>query len=100
MMADYDPESQQAFIEMCRNESYRLNKAGMNYIVSKCPPPSAKRQELYAAWREARARAEKRLAAPPQKISFNRKQFAPYLEGHSDAEIEALFLEFLRERVV
>ena len=25
---------------------------------------------------------------------------APYLEGHSDAEIEALFLEFLRERVV
>jgi len=100
LMADYDPESQQAFIEMCRNESYRLNKAGMNYIVSKCPPPSAKRQELYAAWREARARAEKRLAAPPQKISFNRKQFAPYLEGHSDAEIEALFLEFLRERVV
>ena len=99
MMADYDPESQQAFIEMCRNESYRLNKAGMNYIVSKCPPPSAKRQELYAAWREARARAEKRLAAPPPKISFNRKQFAPYLEGHSDAEIEALFLEFLRERV-
>lgn len=54
MMADYDPESQQAFIEMCRNESYRLNKAGMNYIVSKCPPPSAKRQELYAAWRRPR----------------------------------------------
>ena len=99
MMADYDPESQQAFIEMCRNESYRLNKAGMNYIVSKCPPPSAKRQELYAAWREARARAEKRLAAPPKKISFNRKQFVSYLEGHSDGEIEALFLESLRERV-
>lgn len=99
MIADYDPESQQAFIEMCRNESYPLNKAAMKYIASKCPPPSAKRQDMYEAWREARARAEKRLAAPPKKISFDRKQFAPYLDGRSDKEIEALFLEFLRERV-
>ena len=98
LMADYDPESQQAFIEMCRNESYLLNKAAMKYIASKCPPPSAKRQDMYEAWREARARAEKRLAAPPKKISFDRKQFAPYLDGRSDKEIEALFLEFLRER--
>lgn len=98
MIADYDPESQQAFIEMCRNESYPLNKAAMKYIASKCPPPSAKRQDMYEAWREARARAEKRLAAPPKKISFDRKQFAPYLDGRSDKEIEALFLEFLRER--
>ena len=98
MMADYDPESQQAFIEMCRNESYLLNKAAMKYIASKCPPPSAKRQDMYEAWREARARAEKRLAAPPKKISFDRKQFAPYLDERSDKEIEALFLEFLRER--
>ena len=98
MMADYDPESQQAFIEMCRNESYPINKAAMKYIASKCPPPSAKRQDMYEAWREARARAEKRLAAPPKKISFDRKQFAPYLDERSDKEIEALFLEFLRER--
>lgn len=98
MMADYDPESQQAFIEMCRNESYPINKAAMKYIASKCPPPSANRQDMYEAWREARARAEKRLAAPPKKISFDRKQFAPYLDGRSDKEIEALFLEFLRER--
>ncbi len=98
LMADYDPESQQAFIEMCRNESYLLNKAAMKYIASKCPPPSAKRQDMYEAWREARARAEKRLAAPPKKISFDRKQFAPYLDERSDKEIEALFLEFLRER--
>ena len=98
MIADYDPESQQAFIEMCRNESYPLNKAAMKYIASKCPPPSAKRQDMYEAWREARARAEKRLAASPKKISFDRKQFAPYLDGRNDKEIEALFLEFLRER--
>lgn len=99
MMADYDPESQQAFIEMCSIEGCPINKAAMKYIASKCPPPSANRQDMYAAWREAQARAEKRLAAPPKKISFNRKQFAPYLEGHTDKEIEALFLEFLRERV-
>lgn len=98
MMADYDPESQQSFIEMCRNESYPLNKAAMKHIAFKCPPPSARRQDMYAAWRETRDRAEKRLAAPPRKISFDRKQFAPYLDGHSDKEIEALFLEFLRER--
>ena len=99
MMADYDPESQQAFIEMCRIEGCPINKAAMKHIASKCPPPSANRQDMYAAWREAQAQAEKRLAAPPKKISFNRKQFAPYLDGHSDKEIEALFLEFLRERV-
>ena len=39
------------------------------------------------------------MTAPPKKISFNRKQFAPYLENlGSDKEVEALFLEFLRER--
>lgn len=39
------------------------------------------------------------MMAPPKKISFNRKRFAPYLEGlGSNQEIEALFLEFLRER--
>ncbi len=99
MMADYDPESQQAFIEMCSIEGCPINKAAMKHIASKCPPPSANRQDMYAAWREAQAQAEKRLAAPPKKISFNRKQFAPYLDGHSDKEIEALFLEFLRELV-
>lgn len=37
--------------------------------------------------------------APPRKISFDRKQFAPYLDKFgSDREIEKLFLEFLRER--
>ena len=54
---------------------------------------------MYAAWREARDAAEKRLTAPPKKISFNRKQFAPYLDKFgSDQEIEKLFLEFLQER--
>lgn len=99
LMADYDMTSQEAFIEMCSIEGYQINKATMQYIVRKCPPPTADRQAVYAAWREARDTAEKRMIAPPKKISFNRKLFAPYLDGlGSDKEIEALFLEFLRER--
>lgn len=97
-MADYDPESQRAFIEMCSVEGCPMNKAAMKHIVAKCPPPSADCQDMYAAWREAQAKADERRAAPPKKITFNRKQFAPYLDGRSDKEIEALFLEFLRER--
>lgn len=100
MMADYDADSQQAFIEMCSIEGCPINKAAMQHIVRKCPPPTAQTQAMYAAWREARDAAEKRLAAPPRKISFNRKQFAPYLDKlGSEKELENLFLEFLRERV-
>jgi len=100
LMADYDPESQKAFIEMCSIEGYSINKAAMQYITRRCPPPAAPQQEMYEAWREARRAAEKRLAAPPKKIIFDRKQFAPYLEKlGSDRELEKLFLEFLRERV-
>ena len=39
------------------------------------------------------------MTAPPKKITFNRKAFAPYLDDlGSDQEVEALFLEFLQER--
>lgn len=99
LMADYDMASQEAFIEVCSIEGYQINKATMQHIVRKCPPPTADRQAVYAAWREARDAAEKRMMAPPKKISFNRKRFAPYLDDlGSDREIEALFLEFLQER--
>ena len=99
LIADYDTESQKAFIEICSIEGYQLNKAAIQHITRKCPPPTADRQAVFAAWREARDAAEKRLAAPPRKISFDRKQFAPYLDNFSnDREIEKLFLEFLQER--
>lgn len=99
LMADYDPESQEAFIEMCSVEGCPINKSMMQHIVRQCPPPRADRQALYAAWREARDKAMERTTAPPKKISFNRKVFAPYLDDlGSDREIEALFLEFLQER--
>lgn len=101
LIADYDPASQDAFVEICSIEGYAVNKATMNHIIHACPPPSADRQAVFAAWREARAKAEQRMMAPPKKISFERKQFQPYLDKlGSDKELERLFLEFLRERVV
>ena len=99
LIADYNSESQRAFVEICSIVGYQINKAAMQHITRKCPPPTADRQAVFAAWREARDTAEKRLMAPPRKISFDRKQFAPYLDKFSnDREIEKLFLEFLQER--
>ena len=100
LIADYDAASQQAFIEICSIDGYQINKAAVQHIVRRCPPPTAQRQDVFEAWRETREAMYKRLATPPKKISFNRKQFAPYLEKlGSDKELEKLFLEFLQERV-
>ena len=99
LIADYDESAQTAFIEMCQIEGYALNKQTMTSIQTQCPPPTADQQAIYAAWREARAKAMQRAAAPPKKLSFDRKRFAPYLSKFkSDKEIEDLFLEFLRQR--
>lgn len=46
MIADYDEASQEAFVEMCRIEGYRLNKATLNHITQKCPPPTADKQAI------------------------------------------------------
>lgn len=100
LMADYDADSQQAFIEMCTIEGYALNKATMQKIVHACPPPSAEQQAMYAAWRQARADEGMRRASPPKKISFDRRKFSPYLDKlNGDEGLEELFLEFLRSRV-
>ena len=99
LIADYDAASQEAFAEMCGIEGYALNKAAVLHITQTCPPPTADRQALFAAYQEARAMAEQRMAAPPKKISFDRKKFAPYLTDiGSDKELEKLFLEFLQSR--
>lgn len=101
LIADYDATSQEAFFEMCSIEGYYINKATVKYIVGRCPPPHAEKQFLFAAWREYKAATEKRQAAPPKKIAFDRKRFAPYLDKlGSEQKLEELFLEFLREKVV
>ena len=99
-IADFDADSQRAFIEMCSIEGYQLNMATVSYIVQKCPPPCADKQLVYAAWREARATEDRRRMAPPKEIRFNRKRFAPYLDKlGSDVDLEDLFLEFLKSRI-
>ena len=99
LITDYDAATQAAFIEMCQIEGYALNKQAMASIQAQCPPPSADQQAIYAAWREVRAKEAQCAAAPPEKLSFDRKRFAPYLSKFkSDKEIEDLFLEFLRQR--
>ena len=100
LMADYDQDTQSAFVEICVDYGKCVNKAIMQYIVKKCPPPTADRQEIFAAWREAIAIKEQRKYAPPRHITFSRKRFAPYLEKlGSEAELERMFLAFLKERV-
>lgn len=100
LIADYDISTQQAFVEMCSIEGYTLNKVTVQKITRACPPPSAGKQKIYAVWRQARAEEAQRRTAPPKKISFDRRKFAPYLEKlGSDKELEELFLAFLRQRV-
>lgn len=100
LIADYDATTQQAFVEMCSIEGYTLNKATVQKITRTCPPPSVEKQEIYAVWRQARAEEAQRRTAPPKKISFDRRKFAPYLEKlGSDKKLEELFLAFLRQQV-
>ena len=100
IIADYDRETQLVFVEICVEYGKQLNKAAMQYIAQKCPPPKADRQEVFQAWREAEAVAETCRNAPPKNITFFRKVFAPYLDKlGSEAELERLFLAFLKERV-
>lgn len=100
LIADYDAATQQAFAEMCSIEGYTLNKATVQKIVHACPPLSAEKQKIYAVWRKARAEETQRRTAPPKKISFDRRKFAPYLEKlGSDKELEEMFLAFLRQQV-
>ena len=96
LIADYDKSAQTAFIEMCQIDGYALNKQTMAFIQAQCPPPSADQQAIYVAWREAREKATSRAAAPPKKLSFDRKRFAPYLSKFkSDEEIEELKKDFV-----
>lgn len=99
-IADYDAITQNCFYEMCTVDGYQLTSSAVQYIVQKCPPPTADRQVVFAAWRETRAEEERRRMMPSKEIRFNRKRFAPYLDKlGSDAELEELFLEFLQERL-
>ena len=99
LITDYDAATQAAFIEMCQIEGYALNKQTMTFYSDAMPtaisgPTGNLRRMAGGTDKEAQ-----RAAAPPKKLSFDRKRFAPYLSKFkSDKEIEELFLEFLRQR--
>lgn len=100
LMADYDAETQHTFIKMCTTDGYRLNIAAMKYIARKCPPPSACESDILAAWQETMDGSDKQLSASSRKITLDRKKFAPYLEKLGEGtDLEALFLEFLQQKV-
>ena len=89
---------------LCGLYDYIIIDCGLKHELQKiahtCPPPSAEHQDFYAAWRQARADEEMRRAAPPKKIAFDRRKFAPYLDKlNGDEDLEELFLEFLRQRI-
>ena len=100
MVAEYDADAQKTFLLIFQREDLKLDMSAMKYISRKCPPPSAQHEEIVDAWNEVRRREELRMIAPPRKISFDRKKFAPYIEKiGSDQELEKLFLEFLRQKL-
>ena len=100
MIAEYDEESQKAFGELCCIHKHQIRKPAMQYIVKQCPPPSADCVAIITAFEDFRAAEMNRKTAVPKQITFERKKFAPYLDRlGSEAELENLFLDFLRERL-
>ena len=98
LIADYDAATQEVFAEMCSVKEYTLNKAIILHIRQNCPPPTQNAESIKTAWQEAQARSAQQKAAPPKKITFDRRKFAPYLTNIGDTELEKLFLEFLQSR--
>ena len=69
LMADYDVESQTAFVDICSIEATRSTSPPCNTLSV---PASSCRTETVSFCRMAGARAkeEKKLKAPPKKITF------------------------------
>ena len=98
LIADYDAESQTAFAQICAVEERRLNLGTMRRIVRQCPPPAADADNILAVWNAAGA--EENRPTKSDKITFDRKKFAPLLDKlGGNVNLEELFLEFLRQTV-
>ena len=100
LIADYDADTQRAFLDICAVQGQRLSIAAMRQIAKACPPPSADRDAILSAWRGAGQDSEKRASDSSRKITFDWAKFAPYIEKlGGESKLEALFLEFLRKAV-
>ena len=99
-MANYDADTQSAFIPMCETEGYRLSVAAMKRIVQRCPPPAASAEDISAAWNETKTEDSHPRQTGKIKITFDRKKIAPLLDKlGKDVNLEELFLKFLSQTV-
>ena len=98
-MADYDVESQTAFVDICSIEGYQINKSTMQYIVRACPPPAAQKQ-LVLPHGGRHGPRKRKTESSAEEDHFDRRSLPPiWTRLGSDQELETLFLAFLRERV-
>ena len=64
LIADYDAEAQTAFVEMCTIQGYRLNKAAVKHIISRCPPQRRQAAALRCLERSTRRSGKKADGSP------------------------------------
>lgn len=95
----YDEAAQRLFHERLQTNGWKLSTAVMNRIKKACPPPSVTAGVLGGYWNAAEAETM-RNTSKRGPITFDRRKFAPYLEQlENGQELEALFLEFLQQRI-
>ena len=99
VIAGYDEASQQAFLALWEAKGQKVTPGIVKHIKKCCPVPTFTPDELKGAWQEAEALNQ----APQRKtmtFSFEPAQIEPILAKlGGEQELQALFLEFLKDRV-
>lgn len=98
IISRYDEASQQLFYELWDSKGQKIAPKIVKYIKKCCPAPSFSVVALAAAWEDAEAAAQikKKKAI---SFSFEPAQIEPLISKLGGEEhIQALFLEFLKER--
>ena len=99
IIARYDEVSQQHFYELWQSKGQKIAQSGVKEIKQRCPTPSFSADALAAVWTDAEADAK---AAQKKSISFSfePEQIEPLIKKlGGEQQLQALFLEFLKERV-
>ena len=98
LLADYDETTQTAILAIVKDTGCRFQRSHLLQLQQSCKPPTVAPQQLCAAWNRTTAVNARPNRSTAKNLVFDRKRFAPYLQQfRSDAEIEELFLAFLRE---
>lgn len=99
IIARYDEVSQQHFYELWQSKGQKIAPRVVKEIKQRCPTPSFSADALAAVWTDAEADAK---AAQKKSISFSfePEQIEPLIKKlGGEQQLQALFLEFLKERV-